>query len=166
MSTTKGQSRTQLANEAAQIYLQLGDSLRLATLTGWIFTDLTTSQVKALFLLAHHRVLTVSELARLLGVGSPAASILVQQLVDHALVERSEDASDRRRTLVRLTTQGAELISGQREQRDEMLRGWLSQLDDDVLAGLLRGLEALDEVVRSEHAEDLHSVEPVNTRRE
>ncbi|RPI48269.1 MAG: MarR family transcriptional regulator, partial [Chloroflexi bacterium] len=98
--------------EAVQAYLALGDAIRLASLPGWIVADLTISQLKALGLLEHHGTLAVSELARSLSVGNPAASILVQQLVDQALVERSEDARDRRRTLVRLTTQGADLISG------------------------------------------------------
>lgn len=146
----KAPSRTQQTKEAVQVYLELGDAIRLAALPSWITADLTISQVKAVFLLAHHGALAVSELAGLLGIGNPAASILVQQLVEQELVERSEDAQDRRRTLVSLTAQGTQLISSQREQGETRLRHWLSQLEDDQLVDLLHGLRALVEIVRSE----------------
>lgn len=152
--------RAQLANEAVQAYLELGDAIRLAALPGWITADLTISQLKAVFLLTHHGALAVSELAALLGVGNPAASILVQQLVEQGLVERSEDAQDRRRTLVRLTAQGTKLISGPREQGEARLRRWLSQLGDDELKGLLHSLRILVEIVRSEQAQENQAAAP------
>jgi len=145
---------TQQAVEAAQAYLALGDALRLASLPGWIVADLTISQLKALVLLEHHGALAVGELARSLNVGNPAASILVQQLVDHALAERSEDARDRRRTLVRLTGQGAELIGGRRRQTEDNLSRWLGRLSEAERAGLVRGLGALVEVARAEQEQE------------
>ena len=144
--------RTQLADEAVQAYLELGDAVRLASLPGWITADLTTSQVKAVILLGHHGPLSVGKLAELLGVGNPAASIIVQQLVEQELAERTEDTSDRRRTLVSLTEKGSQLMSGQREQREGKVRRWLSQLNDDELAALRRGLAALVGVARLEQA--------------
>jgi DNA-binding MarR family transcriptional regulator len=144
--------RMQLADEAVQAYLELGDAIRLASLPGWITADLTTSQVKAVILLEHHGPLPVGKLAELLGIGKPAASIIVQQLVEQEMVERSEDTLDRRRTLVSLTAKGSQLMSGQREQREGRLRRWFSQLDDDELTALRRGLGALAGIARSEQA--------------
>jgi DNA-binding MarR family transcriptional regulator len=141
--------RTQLADEATQAYLELGDTIRLASLPSWITADLTTSQVKAVILLEHHGPLPVGKLAEWLGIGKPAASIIVQQLVEQKLAERSEDTLDRRRTLVSLTRQGAQLISGQREQREGSVRHWLNQLADDDLAALRHGLKALMSIVRA-----------------
>lgn len=140
-------SQKKLAKEVAHAYLEFADVIRLATLPTWIHADLTTSQVKAIFLLAHHGSLPVGKLAALLDVGSPATSILVQQLVEKNLVRRAEDPQDRRRTLVSLTPSGDKLISGQREKREAKLVEWLGQLDDEALDGLLRGLRALNEVV-------------------
>lgn len=159
-----GPSRIQLANEAVQAYLELGDAIRLATLPSWVAADLTASQVKAVFLLAHHGALAVSELAGLLGIGNPAASVLVQQLVEQELVERSEDTRDRRRTLVSLTVRGTKLISGPREQRETRFRRWLSQLGDGELTGLALGLTALVEIVRAEQAEADQPAEPMHAR--
>lgn len=141
-------TRDELALEIAQAYLEFADAIRLATLPTWVHADLTTSQVKAIFLLAHHGSLTVGKLATLLRVGSPAASILVQQLVEQKLVERAEDPGDRRRTLVSLTARGNRLVSGQREKREGKLVQLLGQLDDEALQGLLRGLQALNSVMR------------------
>jgi len=158
MTTSKKNARSHkaLAIEVVQTYLDLADTIRLATLPNWVNADLTTSQVKAIFLLAHHHALAVGELAGLLGIGSPAASILVQQLVEQALVERSEDTEDRRRTLVHLTAQGSRLVSGHREQREARLYHWLSQLADDQLSGLLHGLRGLAEIACSEQAQAGH----------
>ncbi len=141
---------TQLADEVVRAYLELGDALRVAMLPDWIVADLTIAQLKALVLLIYHGPLAVSELARLLKVGNPAASILVQQLVDQAYVERSEDAHDRRRTLVCATAQGTELISGRHQRTEAKLRRWLSQFSEAELTGLARGLSALAGAAREE----------------
>lgn len=146
-----------LENEVVQAYLAIGDALRVAALPEWMIADLTISQLKGLMLLAYHGALAVSELAGLLKLGSPAASILVQQLVDHALVERSEDAKDRRRTLVRLTTEGAALIVGRHKQKEVKMHAWLGQMCQADLTSLLQGLNALAEIALADqtpHAQD------------
>ncbi len=145
----KESSVAQLENEIIQAYLAVGDAMRVAILPGWIVVDLTISQLKALMLLAYHGVLAVSELAKLLNMGNPAASILVQQLVDQGLAERSEDPKDRRRTLVRITASGAELITGRHKQTQVELRKLLSQLSEEELACLSRGISALARSARS-----------------
>jgi DNA-binding MarR family transcriptional regulator len=126
----------------------------MAALPSWITADLNLSQLKAIVLLEHHGALAVSELAKLLGMGNPAASILVQQLVQQGFAERSEDVKDRRRTFVRLTARGAALIASRREHIQTNLRQWLSQLGDDELASLQHGLGALIHVVQAEQAQE------------
>ena len=123
----KKESRTELANEVVQAYLALGDVTRWASLPTWITADLNLSQLQAIVLLEHHGTLIISELSGLLGIGNPAASMLVQQSVEQELVERSEDDKDRRRTVVRPTTRGIALIAGRREQIRANLLRWLSQ---------------------------------------
>ncbi len=140
--------RTQLVRETIQAFVDLVMIQKFADIPGWVDFDLTASQVRAIYFLAAHERLTVSDLARLLEMGKPAASILVQQLVEHHLVERSEDPEDRRRSWVQLTDQGGELISGRREQREQKFRGWLAQLNDNELTCLMKGIKALLSVVR------------------
>jgi DNA-binding MarR family transcriptional regulator len=139
----KATVRTKLADEVVQAYLEVGQTLRLARLPNWITADLTLTQLKAMVLLEHYGPQAVGELAGRLGTGKPATSVLVQQLVEQGFAVRSEDTRDRRRTLVRLTPEGAALVSGQRQRTEEQLRGWLIELDDAELADLQAGLAAL-----------------------
>ena len=141
--------RTQRTNDVIQAYLTLGDSLRLSALPNWISAELNLSQLKALFLLEYHGSMTVSELARRLEMGNSAASILIQQLVEQELVERSEDTLDRRRTLVRLTPRGTGLIVGRRENIKINLLRWLGEMGEEDLACLQSGLQALVRVMQA-----------------
>jgi DNA-binding MarR family transcriptional regulator len=152
-------SRAKLANDIVQAYVELGDATRLTSLPAWVTTDLflNLSQLKSIVFLEYHNVLTISEMARLLGIGNPAASILVQQLVEQGLVERSEDINDRRRTFVRLSARGAGLLAGRREQIRTSLLRWLSQLDDDGLANLQHGISALLQVMQAEQTQESQS---------
>jgi DNA-binding MarR family transcriptional regulator len=142
-------SREELIDDVLQHFLELILALKSADMPKWVDLDLTASQMKALVFLTFRGSVTISELARFLRIGNPAASILVQQLVQQELVERSEDAKDRRRTLVRLTKRAAELMSERREQREAKFRHYLSQLTSDELAGLSHGIGPLIEIVRT-----------------
>ncbi|MHB1416572.1 MAG: MarR family winged helix-turn-helix transcriptional regulator [Chloroflexota bacterium] len=119
----------------------------------WLELDLTVGQIKGLFFLAHHGAMTIGQVAEGLGIGAPWASVLVDRLVDLGLVERTEDAADRRRTLARLTPRGEELVVQAREGGRERLRQGLCQLSADDLAALLRGLEALRAATKSPHSQ-------------
>ena len=143
-------AHARLANEAVQAYREISSVIRAATLPGWVTVELSISQVRAVVLLAHHGLLSVSGLARLLGIGNPAASILVQQLVEQDFVERSEDPEDRRRSLLRLTGHGQKLISERQEQIGFLMRGWMECMDGEDLECLVRGFNALAKIARSE----------------
>ena len=154
MNKNKAATREEVVSRAAQVILDFSDIIRLRTLPNWVNASLTISQVKAVALLAHHGALAIGELAELLNIGSPAASILVQQLVEQELAKRTEDSQDRRRTLVSLTDAGKRLVSGQRQLREAKLQQWLEQMDDEALQNLLDGLGALYEIARIEQPHD------------
>jgi len=141
---------SQRVNDIIEAYLDLGNATRVASLPNWITTDMTLSQLKAIIMLEFYGPMTVSELARRLGVGNPAASLLVQQLVEQELVERSEDSQDRRRTYVRPTARGSGLIASRREQIKLSLGRWLNRLDEEDLISLHRGLSALLRITQAE----------------
>lgn len=152
-------SREQITGEVLQAYMTLTDQLRLAGLPSWIAASMSLTQLKAMFLLEYYGALTVSALARSLETSNSAASILIQQLVEQELVERSEDAQDRRRTLVRLTARGATLVAGRRDHIKNHLGRWLGQIDEASLACLLRGFNALVAVMQKEQGEREKSLE-------
>ncbi len=108
--------------------------------------DLTMVQVKALAVLRRGGAMPVGGLGEQLKMGLPAASLLVDKLVQMRLAERQEDPNDRRRTLVRLTAEGEQQLSRLREGGPEQIRAWLSELSEEDLAALTRGIGALARV--------------------
>jgi DNA-binding MarR family transcriptional regulator len=110
----------------------------------WSKLELTMSQLKALVYLGPGRPLTVGQLARALDIGRPAASILVDHLVDLDFVERSEDPEDRRRTFVRLTANAEEMFMHFRQGRRELLLEALNRLSIEDLVAFVQGVSALN----------------------
>ena len=73
--------------------------------------ELTFTQFKALMLLAHDPgELSVKDVSDRLGISFPAASRAVDPLVRRGIVERTEDAVDRRVKRVRTTKDGDRLV--------------------------------------------------------
>lgn len=82
-------------------------------------------------LAAASTALSVSEIAEAVGVDQPRASRLVQQAVQMGLVAREPDPDDARRTRVRLTPEGRDLISSFRGRRRDAVRSALESFTDD-----------------------------------
>jgi DNA-binding MarR family transcriptional regulator len=154
------QTRSELVGTIARTYMDLFITMQFNAVSHWLMLELTFAQARALFMLAARRELTVSQLAKLLGVGNPTASILVQQLVELELVTRAEHPTDRRHTLVRLSPKGAEIGAGRREAREKQWQRWLSQLSDDELRALAHGLTAIVAVVKQEFEEEIQQSAP------
>src|SRR5688500_1722581 len=122
----KAQSRSRLVTTVVQAYMELFVMMQFSAVSHWLMLELTFAQARALIIVAARKELTVSQLAKLLGVGNPTASILIQQLVERGLVTRTEDAGDRRQTVIRLSAQGAAIGSGRRQEREKQWQRWLS----------------------------------------
>ena len=152
---TMEQSRRELVNTVVQAYMDLFMTMQFNAASHWLMLELTFAQARALFMLAARKELTVSQLAKLLDVGKPTASILVQQLVERELVTRTEHEIDRRHTIVRLSSKGEEIGVGRRKEREKQWQRWLSQLSDTELDALARGLSAIVAVVKKELEEEM-----------
>ena len=120
-----------------------------ASTPSWLELQLTMAQLKALFLL-DQGARSVSEVGDALGTGRPAASLLIDRLVQVGLVGRSEDPVDRRRTLVELTEEGAQAIRQLREGGRERYRDALERLSLVDLAALSQGIQALAAAIESD----------------
>lgn len=112
----------------------------------WMSTDLTLPQLRTLIVLAEEEPLVIGQIAQRLGIGLSTGGHLVDRLVQAGLAERTEDAEDRRRTLVRLSPAGEDLstrlLSG-----IQQLPILLQQLEESDLAALLQGLQAINRLV-------------------
>jgi DNA-binding MarR family transcriptional regulator len=109
----------------------------------WYEVELSVAQLKALFTLVDAGSMPIGGVAARLSIGLPAASSLVDRLVDQGLVKRREDPLDRRRTLAEPTAAGEGLAQRLRHGSREALRAWLEQMDRDDLDALVRGLAAM-----------------------
>jgi DNA-binding MarR family transcriptional regulator len=89
--------------------------------------------------------LSVSELARRLGLGLSTTSAIVGQLSRAGLLERAEDDADRRRTIVRLHEDYGATIGAWVVQAHAPLRGTLERLSPDARAQFMEGWRILHE---------------------
>lgn len=87
-------------------------------------SDLSRSQIGALMRLYNQGQCPVSTIGDELGITTPAASQLVERLVQLDLLERSEDPSDRRVKVVALSQTGRELL----QQGFAAHLGWMEEI--------------------------------------
>jgi len=162
MRTTESKlhNRSELVDTVVRAYMDLFMTMQFNAVSHWLMLELTFAQARALFMLAARQELTVSQLARLLGVGNPTASILVQQLVERDLVTRTEHATDRRHTMIRLSQKGAEIGAGRRKEREKQWQRWLSHLSEEELKALAHGLGAIVNVVKKELEDEMQQITP------
>jgi DNA-binding MarR family transcriptional regulator len=105
--------------------------------------QLTPAQVKVLLHLGSRGQMTVGDVAAALAISMPAASELVDRLVDAGHVVRSSDPSDRRRVLICATPESQRIGLELREMRRSQLRFALDQLVPEERPAFIRSLEAL-----------------------
>ncbi len=140
--------RDAAVDAALQAQRALMEAIHATADPAWLHLDLTMGQLKALFALTDV-ALTVGQVADLMGLSKPTASLLVDRLVHLGLVERTEDSQDRRRTRVGLTAGGRDRATRLREGGEERWRSLLSQLAADDLAAWTQGVRALARVAAS-----------------
>ena len=87
-------------------------------------SDLSPSQVGTMMRLYHLNTSGVSEIGESLGITNPAASQLIERLVQGGLLKRTEDPNDRRVKLITLTENGKALI----ERGIEARKRWMEEL--------------------------------------
>ena len=133
----------ELVDEALRAHKRVMRRVQALSGACWLQIDLTMAQIKALFLIAEDGPMSVGQAAGRLGIGRPAASALIDGLAHHGLVARHEDAADRRRTIVGLSSSGDELVSTLYRGEQGLLRAWLGRLADEDIAALIRGMRAL-----------------------
>jgi DNA-binding MarR family transcriptional regulator len=112
--------------------------------------ELSLTQIKLLHHLDHTAAaLTLKQGAEAVHVSLPAASRLVEDLVNRGLVERNEDAADRRMKRIQLTDRGRDaiaLLNAARLTGVENFVATLSASERRSLAQLLSKLMTREEI--------------------
>jgi DNA-binding MarR family transcriptional regulator len=117
---------------------------------------LTPAQVKVLLQLGTRRQMTVGEIAAALDCSMPAASELVDRLVDAGHLLRASDPSDRRRVLIAATPASQQISAHLCELREAQVRYALHELGPEERPIFIKSLEAL--IVGLAHAQPTSSL--------
>ena len=104
---------------------------------------LTPAQVKVLLQLGTRRQMTIGEIAAALDCSMPAASELVDRLVDAGHLLRASDPADRRRVLIAATPASQQISAHLRELREAQVRNALDQLEPGERPTFVKSLQAL-----------------------
>jgi len=147
------ETRGQLTEEVATAVLELLHAMHAVATPALCQMDVTMSQVKAMLTVSMSGESTVGDIARSLSVGQPAASTTVDRLVHLGWADRLEDPVDRRRTLVRLTQEGRQLVEMVWRLRRDLLLTWLSRMEKRDLSLLAQGIVALQSAAAGVGAE-------------
>lgn len=111
-------------------------------------TPLTMQQLKVLTLIAADRGhASGHELAQTLDVSLATMSGLVDRLVEHGMVQRGDDPTDRRIRRLSVTDLGSATLRSLVSGNNAMPTAVLDRLADDDLRALVQGLVALDRVL-------------------
>jgi DNA-binding MarR family transcriptional regulator len=98
---------------------------------------LTLTQVTVLGYLDRLGTTTVAELADRMHVRVQSLTVSMNKLTDAGLIARTTDPDDRRRQLVSLTSDGVNLLTEDRAERDVWLARAVEQQLDETERGLL-----------------------------
>jgi DNA-binding MarR family transcriptional regulator len=142
--------RADLVQQVLGLRTELYRSLRPAR--EWLEIDLTTSQLKVLFLLYSAESASMGQLAASLGVTLSTVTGIVDRLVEHQMVMREEDPHDRRLVVCRLTPEGAALAARLNHAGNSRLGEVLERLSLAELRCVVDGLQMLTNAVRAESA--------------
>jgi DNA-binding MarR family transcriptional regulator len=135
-------SAPDLAHRLRPVIARLGRRLRQEA-----GGQLSPSQSAALTTVSCHGPLTPSELAARERIQRPTATRVLARLEEAGLLERAEDPTDRRSSLVTATDAGRALLAAQRERKDAFLARRLDRLDPSELAVLDRAATILERVL-------------------
>ncbi|NIV34572.1 MAG: MarR family transcriptional regulator [Anaerolineae bacterium] len=109
---------------------------------------LSMSQLGALFHIHRMGHSGVTDLGEHLGVSSPAASQMLDRLVEQGLILRTEDPSDRRAKQIVLTEEGLRVLQESMPARQNWLHELAGALSDSEKASATEALEILAERAR------------------
>ncbi len=134
MVTTHNDNRKQ-AEELAEIILNLHRSLLIKLSSKLSNGKISIQQFTLLGFLYHTPNLTMTQLANKMGHTTAAATGLVDRLQDAGLIERTGEAMDRRKKIVRITKSGLSVYEGLKaEMADNVLKIFTAIGSDDQAA--------------------------------
>lgn len=116
--------------------------------------NLSISMVNMLFHASRHQRVTINELARQLGVSMPAASQMVNRMVEQGWVKREESPLDRRERIISLTENGSDLVARAKKARHAWITELMAGFSEAEKQQVLPGLELMNKKIALFNAEE------------
>lgn len=129
--------------EALDRILLLTVTLDADMTDGLAKVGLTPSRVRPVWVLHQNGPSTQRELADALGVSARNVTGLVDALVETGFVRRGPHPTDRRATLVTLTSRGRRVADGLAAGRVELARQLFEEMPRRTFTGLVAGLDSV-----------------------
>lgn len=131
------------AVRSLRVLILAGENYRQAVA---LWTGLGVTETQALSYLAVHGDLGQNQLGAELGITSSASTALVDRLESQGVAERYAHPGDRRRSLVRLTTRGDDVV----QQSHDWLAASFGEVASDTLPGLAVSLRQIADSLRAQ----------------
>jgi DNA-binding MarR family transcriptional regulator len=105
-------------------------------------------QLRLLMHLHYHQQFTISDIGDQFGITPAAASQMVQKLFEQALIDRVEDAQDRRIKRISLTGAGKALVAEMITLRHQWMESIANELSQESRDQVVAALGCLNETVK------------------
>lgn len=115
-------------------------------------TGLTPTLLVALATVERHGPLSIGELAEHEQVAAPTMSRIISKLESEGLVQRAEDPSDRRSSLVGITRSGRSVLERSRTRKTAWLTSRIAELPADLQVRLADAVEVLDALASADRS--------------
>lgn len=153
-NAAEGESGSPVVETVVDLIIQIARRVHCSMADHAQSWGLTPAQAKMLLHLGRHGPTPVGELAAALGGSMPAASELVDRLVDAGMVQRDDDPADRRRVIITPSPAAQQFANELRQQRAVQVGDALNCLSAGHRPVLVQGLDLLltalgDEQIRS-----------------
>lgn len=137
--------RAALTREILNTDRRIYQAIQAGSSDAWLRVELTIRQLKILLLLqaSETHSARMGQLAAALRVTLPTITGIVDRLVEHGLVRREEDPSDRRLVVARLTPAGRELVERLQSHGRNQMAATLRRLSVEELRIVARALDLL-----------------------
>lgn len=127
---------------------------------GLVQTSFSLAEARVLFELAHRDRLTAKEIGEALGIDQGYLSRILRGFSERGLVSRASSPTDRRNTLLSLTTKGR-VAFGKIDQRSEReVAAWLGRLAPGDQTRVIAAMNAIEGMLNGEARERSVSLRP------
>ena len=160
---TQAEHRSTLVALMMDLQRHMRHRLGPETANAWLQVDLSLTQMKVLFCLLAAGEQPMNQLARALGIGMPAATNLVDRLVEHGYVRRDHNPLDRRVVLVRATEKAERLVERVRQIHQDQVERVIRYVPEEDLQALIAAARVFIEAAKRAAAEEAESVSSVGS---